>query len=576
MMGVSRETFLDFSKILKLIKLRLESNFGRFEKNFCFLGVSKGLLSFLILLYSLKSKKSLVVVSRDYFIKMSLFESLAVFLGKKCFNFNPGENVSSADLHILSSFKRLPGSIVLVSESSFKVLLSYLSNSFLNEKSLTLGSLKTRGPLISMLKKWGLDVSEKVFSPGFYSTRGSIVDFFLFGDEIPIRVEFNENIISSVRSFDVETQNQIDFLNPEDVVLSPPPHLSKPASFFKNTFFNTISIDKTSTDIFTTTPLNEENLVYHDLSCVNHSSFRGNFALLGSIIDLNRSSGVDKFFLFLNPLLSKNLNKLSSFAPFSLSDISIATSFSSTPLGLFFLNFSDVYDLPKIPKTNNINYKKKITSSITVFAWKSLVVHEDMGVGIYKGLSKIRNGSSVVECVSLEYKHGDKVHVPLENLHSLDKYIGNKNPNNITDLRKTLWQRDKIKAKKSAGEIVESFIEIYGKRTYNNGFAFEKDGVLYEDLKSSFKYIETKDQNLAYMEIKSDMEKNTPMDRLLCGDVGFGKTEVAIRSTLKALNSNKQVVILAPTTILSNQLFNTFNNRLYTFGYNLCQLSRFV
>ena len=162
----------------------------------------------------------------------------------------------------------------------------------------------------------------------------------------------------------------------------------------------------------------------------------------------------------------------------------------------------------------------------------------------YKGLSRVKSGFSVVECVVLEYKHGDKVHVPLENLHFLDEYIGPKNRDNITDLRKTSWEKEKFRAKKSAGEIVDSFVEMYGKRTNENGISFEKDGELLNDLKLGFKHIETKDQLLAYEEIKNDMEDSKPMDRLLCGDVGFGKTEVAIRSALKALNSNKQVLSL--------------------------------
>ena len=108
---------------------------------------------------------------------------------------------------------------------------------------------------------------------------------------------------------------------------------------------------------------------------------------------------------------------------------------------------------------------------------------------------------------------------------------------------------------------------MYGKRTNENGISFEKDGELLNDLKLGFKHIETKDQLLAYEEIKNDMEDSKPMDRLLCGDVGFGKTEVAIRSALKALNSNKQVVVLAPTTILTNQLFQAFKERLSMLGF---------
>ena len=203
------------------------------------------------------------------------------------------------------------------------------------------------------------------------------------------------------------------------------------------------------------------------------------------------------------------------------------------------------------------------------------MVHENFGVGVYKGLSRVKSGFSVVECVVLEYKHGDKVHVPLENLHFLDEYIGPKNHDNITDLRKTSWEKEKFRAERSAGEIVDSFVEMYGKRANESGIPFEKDGELLNDLKLGFKHIETKDQLLAYEEIKNDMEDSKPMDRLLCGDVGFGKTEVAIRAAFKAVDNSKQVVVLVPTTILAFQHYKTFSRRLKDLPVRVDYLNRF-
>ena len=577
-MVVSRETKMNFSQVLNLVETSLEKVFGVWGLGSGFKNVSAGLLPFLVFLYARKRVSPTLLVCDDHSLRISLFEHINHFYEEKCLSFiksNRSELVSGSDLHAISFFKKNNDSIMVCSEDSFDFLKANFLGAKIENKSVLLSSLKTRGSLLDLLRSLKMDLSEKVFSPGFYSIRGSVVDFFLFGDKHPIRVEFDGEEVFSARSFNVETQMQVDVLDVGLVKIQLPSEENLNFESNSSVFYKSLLIKKSLNGYFSISSYGKTDGVDNDLKCVNHFGFKKNPTLLKSLVDSKQVEGFNKFLICLNPDFSHKI-KSKNFSDFISSNIRLLTSFSSSVLGLFFLKLSDVYDVPEIIKNKDKTSIKSFNNSPNTFKWKSLVVHENLGVGVYKGLSKVKNGSSVVECVALEYKHGDKVHVPLENLHFLDIYIGNRNEKNITDLRKTSWEREKFKARKSAGEIVDSFVEMYGKRTNESGVAFEKDGELYDELKESFKYAETKDQLIAYQEIKRDMENKLPMDRLLCGDVGFGKTEVAIRSALKALNTNKQVVVLAPTTILSNQLFESFKERLSGFGFNLCQLSRFV
>jgi len=575
-MSVSRETIMNFSETLNLIDLRLKKAFGVWGLEVGFKNVSEGLLPFLIFLFSDKKPSPMVIVCNDHSLRISLFEIINHFFKERCLSFiksNHLEEISGSDLHAISRFKKNNNSILVCSEKSFSFLKSKFFSSQKNEE-VFLSSYKTRRELIDLLISLNMDLSDKVFSPGFYSVRGSVVDFFLFGDKHPVRVEFDIDRIFSVRSFDTETQTQVSVLKPEEVKLEKP---ISSKSFDKKGvgfFYKSLLVKKDLSGGVSVSLYDQTPKIEYDVACINHSGFKKNTSLLKPLVDLKKGEGVNKFVLCFNPELSHKTRSV-VFSSFDSSNVKLINSFSSSVLGLFFLKLSDVFEVPEI-STVDKSVSKFSGGFLNTFQWKSLVVHENLGVGVYKGLSRVKSGFSVVECVVLEYKHGDKVHVPLENLHFLDEYIGPKNHDNITDLRKTSWEKEKFRAKKSAGEIVDSFVEMYGKRTNESGISFEKDGELLNDLKLGFKHIETKDQLLAYEEIKNDMEDSKPMDRLLCGDVGFGKTEVAIRSALKALNSNKQVVVLAPTTILTNQLFQAFKERLGALGFNLCQLSRFV
>jgi transcription-repair coupling factor (superfamily II helicase) len=204
------------------------------------------------------------------------------------------------------------------------------------------------------------------------------------------------------------------------------------------------------------------------------------------------------------------------------------------------------------------------------------VVHDDFGIGIYKGLKRIKVGENERECIQIAYQDNDIVYVPLDRMMRVQKYSAREGVQpQINKLGGADWERLKLKTKKKIKDIAQDLIAIYAARKAQNGYAFSKDSLWQKELEASFPYEDTPDQSLATITIKKDMESTKPMDRLICGDVGFGKTELAVRAAFKAVNDNKQVAVLVPTTILAQQHFRTFKERLAQFPVKVDVLSRF-
>ena len=217
------------------------------------------------------------------------------------------------------------------------------------------------------------------------------------------------------------------------------------------------------------------------------------------------------------------------------------------------------------------------------------VVHIDYGIGRYVGLEKLQSGngkrrvaaadgeSDTAECLTIRYHGGDKIYVPLDQMHMVEKYVGKEGVVPHMDrLGGTRWQKNKEKARKAVEDIASDLLDVYASREISEGYAFSPDSHWQRELEAAFPYEETPHQLRATEEIKSDMERSRPMDRLVCGDVGYGKTEVAIRAAFKAATDGKQVALLVPTTLLAFQHYNTFKERIAAFPLKVKMLSRFV
>ena len=229
-----------------------------------------------------------------------------------------------------------------------------------------------------------------------------------------------------------------------------------------------------------------------------------------------------------------------------------------------------------LPKRNQD--KKLLASRENVFNVPKIgdyVVHQVHGIGICEGVTKLTGSFGTKDYVVVKYRDDDKLYVPIEQLSMLDRFSGAEKPAKLSKIGGTEFAKIKARVKESVKKLAFDLLELYAERESKRGFAFEKDNLLQTEFENSFEYTETEDQLISLSEIKKDMESPKIMDRLLCGDVGFGKTEVALRAAFKAVVSGKQVCFLAPTTILSEQHYNTCKNRFFNFGVNVDVLNRF-
>ncbi len=203
------------------------------------------------------------------------------------------------------------------------------------------------------------------------------------------------------------------------------------------------------------------------------------------------------------------------------------------------------------------------------------VVHVEHGIGIYKGVERQKVEAKIADNIVIEYSDGDKLYVPFSDINLIQKYIGFDKRPAIHKLGGKIWKRTKMLAQKGINNLALELLELTVKREAMEGFRFTKDTDWQKEMEADFPFKETPDQTKAVAEVKEDMEKPKPMDRLICGDVGYGKTEVALRAAFKAVMDNKQVAMLVPTTILAEQHYNTFTSRMKKYPVAIAMLSRF-
>ncbi|MCB9034407.1 MAG: transcription-repair coupling factor [Chitinophagales bacterium] len=257
---------------------------------------------------------------------------------------------------------------------------------------------------------------------------------------------------------------------------------------------------------------------------------------------------------------------------------SISSGFIDKSLNLACYTDHQIFERYHKYKSKNAFTRSK---SVTISMLKDLnpgdfVTHIDHGVGVFSGLEKMNINGQEQEMVRLKYKDNDLLYVNINSLHKITKYAGKEGQvPTVHKLGSNVWQNLKQKTKKKVKDIAKELIALYAKRKVQEGFMFEKDNYLQDELEASFIYEDTPDQYKATQEVKADMELPHPMDRLICGDVGFGKTEVAIRAAFKAVCNNKQVAVLVPTTILAWQHYKTFSSRLADFPVTVDYINRF-
>ena len=476
-----------------------------------------------------------------------------------------------------------------------------------------------------------------ITEPGEFSVRGGIVDVFSFSNDHPYRIEFFGNEVDSIRSFDVETQLSVEthkkitiIPNVENKIFQENresflDYISeKTVLFIQNTdgLFSQLdkqfaraeeAFEKLSKEIKHAEPeklfLNQASFIKRalDFSIVElHSkpifkttkkfdfhiqpqpSFNKQFDLLLNNLSDNHFNGYKNYLFCSNEAQAKRFHDIFETLDEANSE-NIRKQYHTIVLPLYqgFIDeenqitaYTDHQIFERYHKFNIKNgYSKKqnITlKELTALSVGDYVTHIDHGIGKFGGLQKIQVEGKTQEAIKLVYADNDIVYVSIHSLHKISKYNGKDGtPPKIYKLGSNAWKILKQKTKARVKHIAFNLIQLYAKRRLEKGFQFAPDSYLQNELESSFIYEDTPDQTKSTQEVKADMESDRPMDRLVCGDVGFGKTEVAIRAAFKAVDNSKQVAVLVPTTILAYQHYRTFTERLKDMPVSVGYLNRF-
>ena len=445
----------------------------------------------------------------------------------------------------------------------------------------------------------GFDRVDFVAEPGQFAIRGAIVDIFSYSYNDPFRISFFGDEIDSISVFDCNTQlskekvNSIqiypDIINSEDEssFISISDILPDDAliwldssDMYRNKgFFNGFERFR---KIYMELPLSRQNEDAVKFNISPQPVFNKNFELLSEDIRKHLEDGyrvriygekqsqLDR----LKSILSQNGNILPEF----ITGCNIHNGFIDNDNKVCCYSDHEIFDrFHRVSIRRTVEKSEQLTlNDLTSFAIGDYIVHIDYGVGIFGGLVRMKDDKGRMhEVVKLMYKDNDVIFVSVHALHKISRYKSkDSEPPKIHKLGSKAWQNLKASTKSKVKDIAKDLIQLYAKRKSVKGFAFSADTYMQQELESSFMYEDTPDQEKAVYAVKRDMEDDCPMDRLVCGDVGFGKTEVAVRAAFKAVADSKQVAVLVPTTILALQHFNTFRNRLKDFPCNIDYVSR--
>lgn len=476
-----------------------------------------------------------------------------------------------------------------------------------------------------------------ITEPGEFSVRGGIIDVFSFSNDNPYRLEFFGNEVDSIRSFDVETQLSIEkknkitiipnvenkffqedresFLdyisikttifiqNTEGLHSKLDTLFAKAEEAFKNLngtikhlepeqlFLNQKAFIKKALD-FTIVELGSKAIFRTNKTFEFHiqpqPSFNKQFDLLLNNLNDNHFNGIKNYLFCSNDAQAKRFHDIFQTLD-EANHESIRKQYDTIKFPLYqgFIDeelqiacYTDHQIFERYHKFSIKNgYAKKQTitlKELTTLSVGDYVTHIDHGIGRFGGLQKIQVEGKTQEAIKLVYADNDIVYVSIHSLYKISKFNGKDGtPPKIYKLGSNAWKVLKQKTKARVKHIAFNLIQLYAKRRLEKGFQFKPDSYLQLELESSFIYEDTPDQTKSTQEVKADMESDRPMDRLVCGDVGFGKTEVAIRAAFKAVDNGKQVAILVPTTILAYQHYRTFTERLKDMPVSIGYLNRF-
>ena len=532
---------------------------------------------------------------------------------------------------VLSQLQQGARVVVSYSEALFEKVLTRQQ---LDKNTLTLkrGEHLSLDTLNETLFEYQFQRVDFVSEPGEFSVRGGIVDVFSFSNDTPYRIEFFSDVVESIRTFDVETQLSLQQVSSVVII----PNIESKVAGEQRTSFLSLLPEETlifvqdfelfapkwekmyqkAQEAFASLKGEIAHLPPEELFCnaqeglrdfaqryvvrVNphnpqeivgkgvyfamrpQPSFNKRFELLIEHFKEKYNEGYTNYICCVSAQQAQRFldifEELHQQVPCELLELSLSEGFTDTANKINC--YTDHQILERYHKFNIRNgYAKK--QAITLKELHQLtigdyVTHIDHGIGKYAGLQKIDIEGKKQEAIKLIYGDRDVLYVSIHSLHKISKYNGKDGaPPRLYKLGSSAWKALKQKTKARVKQIAFNLIQLYAKRREAVGYAFAPDSYLQKELEASFIYEDTPDQSKATLEVKQDMERARPMDRLVCGDVGFGKTEVAIRAAFKAVDNGKQVAVLVPTTILAFQHYQTFCERLKELPVRVEYLNRF-
>jgi transcription-repair coupling factor (superfamily II helicase) len=489
--------------------------------------------------------------------------------------------------------------------------------------------------LEEFLHNYDFEKTDFVYEAGQFAIRGGIIDIFSFAYEFPYRIELFGDEVDSIRTFDPGSQLSVETLEHVNILPNVQSKLTQDErqSFFefipnqttlwfkdfqltqdlieksfgkaKDSFDKIIRSSGTQVisvpdklfdngDTFITQVKNFTNIEFgtrvlqgrhaevFEFKSSSQPSFNKNFDLLAKDLNDHQLQGFHNFIAADVPKQTERLKgifeEINEEVKFEPLDFSLRQGFIDSSLQVVCYTDHQIFE-----RFHRYRAKEKFSKSkaMTLRELQTLqpgdfVTHIDFGIAKFAGLEKKEVNGHEQEAIRLVYKDDDLLYVSIHALHKISKYSGKDGAlPAISKLGSQEWENKKAKAKRRVKDIAKELIELYAKRKSAPGHAYPPDGFLQAELESSFMYEDTPDQARATEDVKKDMEQPHPMDRLVCGDVGFGKTEVAIRAAFKAATEGKQVAVLVPTTILAMQHYRTFSERLSNFPIKVEYISRF-
>ena len=495
-----------------------------------------------------------------------------------------------------------------------------------NTYSIKKGDKTSLEFLEEMLQEFNFIRTDFVYEPGQYSIRGSIADVFSYSADIPYRIDFFGEEVDSIRSFNTDDQLSVSILNQVSII----PNIQDfSAEQMNNSFFDFIPpsssvwiedtdfIKEKINNIFNQTSQREDsgqitdkkNIIItgnHFIEAVQEfrlvefgrqshfmpdlklefrtepqPSFSKNFELLSEKLLSNTAEQYTTYIISesqsqidrLRDIFTE-INPGAHFVPLL---INLHGGFTDHDLRIAVFTDHQIFDRYHKFRIRGYFTKRESISlkEITGINPGDYVVHIDHGIGKFGGLEKIEVNGKIQEAIKLVYRDNDILYVGIHSLHRISKYKGKDTTEpKIYKLGSGAWQKLKQATKKRVKDIAKDLVKLYAARMEAPGYSFSPDSYLQRELEASFIYEDTPDQLSTTISVKADMEAPHPMDRLVCGDVGFGKTEIAVRAAFKAATENKQSAILVPTTILAFQHYRTFTSRLKDFPCNIEYISR--